>query len=513
MKQPTAWVAALYLRLSKEDNDKEDESKSISNQRAIAEQWCHRNGVSIYDSYVDDDYSGTNFNRPSFQRMIADIEGKKVNCVVTKDLSRLGRNYIESGMYTEVYFPEKGVRYVAVDDNVDSTNESSMAIAPFKNLLNEMYAKDISEKIRSAKKIRAEQGKYIGSFAPYGYYKDPQDHNHLLIDEETAPIVRRIYKMCIEGSGITIIAKTLTSEGIPSPSGKEQWYTKTILDILNNPVYTGKIVVCRRSTVSLKCKKHKSNGWQGEGIVDGSHEAIVSQQKQELALKVMKSRRRGGDEHKVHNNIFKGLLKCPDCGKSLTLANERGKMNFRCLTYRKSGKEACTSHKISEEELYSTVTKDIRRIAENAATDNFAQRLTSKLNGTQKSRYKSNARELSEVKNKLAKIDNLFAKLYEDRYSEEISERNYKNLMAKYEQEQAELDARLSELEESGAKAKENSKNAEDFTELIKRYSDVAELDVKTVNELIDKIVVHERDKESKVQEVDIYYKFVGKVE
>ncbi|MCD8096419.1 MAG: recombinase family protein [Ruminococcus sp.] len=281
---------AAYARISMES---ERMNHSLSAQISYYSSLIQKNPDWEYAGvFADDDYSGTSFDRPSFNRMIADIEEKKVNCVVTKDLSRLGRNYIDSGSYMEIYFPEKGVRYVAVDDNIDSLHESSMQIAPFKNLLNEMYAKDISEKIKSAKKIKAEQGKFIGAFAPYGYYKDPQNHNHLLVDENTAPTVRRIYQMYLQGYGIKHISNVLTTEGVPTPSGKDRWNANTIQSILKNPVYAGKIVVLRRTTVSFKSKKRKNNGWNGMGVVDNTHEAIVSEQEQEQVEQIMKGHRR-----------------------------------------------------------------------------------------------------------------------------------------------------------------------------------------------------------------------------
>lgn len=293
---------ALYLRLSKDDGTM-SESSSIQTQKEMLTRYCRENGFAISQIYVDDGWSGTNTNRPSFQRMLSDIEDGKINCVITKDLSRLGRNYLETGSFTEIYFPEHNVRYIAVTDGVDTAKGSTMDITPFKNLLNDMYAQDISKKIKSSVLTRQKQGKFTGGKAPYGYAKDPNDKNHLVIDERYAPTVRRIYNMAENGFGIEQIAKKLSAEKILRPGavaaethanfekyandGKEfEWSVAMVRNILRNPTYKGAVVGQKKPTISLKSKKRKGVATAETFIVEGMHEAIIEPERWELIPEV-----------------------------------------------------------------------------------------------------------------------------------------------------------------------------------------------------------------------------------
>ena len=304
MGQPKIYNTALYLRLSKDDGADGD-SSSIQTQKEMLTRYCRENGFIIADYYIDDGYSGKNFERPSFKRMKADIEDGKINCVITKDLSRLGRNHIETSIYIEMYFPEHGVRYIALTDGVDTENGAAMDITPFKNLLNDMYVQDISRKIKSAILARQKQGKFIGTKAPYGYKKDPVDHNHLIVDERYAPVVRRIYAMARDGMGIQQIKKVLRAEKIPRPAvaaaetfdhfdryipteeSEYAWSMGSVREILQNPVYKGAVRGQKRPKISYRSEKRKTREDAETFVVEGMHEPIIEPEEWELVRRLI----------------------------------------------------------------------------------------------------------------------------------------------------------------------------------------------------------------------------------
>ena len=540
MKQPTIYNTAIYCRLSKDDGLEQD-SSSIQTQKEMLTRYCRENGFIICNYYIDDGYSGKNFDRPSFKKMIADIEDGKINCVITKDLSRLGRNYLETGGYTEIYFPEHGVRYIAVTDGVDTSQGSTMDITPFKNLLNDMFVKDISKKVKSALLTRQKQGKFIGTTAPYGYLKDPADKNHLIIDERYAPIVRRIYEMSKDGIGVNAISKKLRTEKIPRPAAaaaKESqrydiyvdteekiyaWSHGSVREILRNPVYAGHIVGQRRPKISLKTDKRKTKLNAETFIVENCHEPIIDPQEWELVQRLITSRHktRPEDEPK-YDNIFSGLLKCGTCGYSLTAthANRRNRPDvidnyaYQCNTYRMNGKEACTHHWLEARDLNEAILADIKRIANAAIKSDkkMLENISKKLRKNETDKTKQYEKDLRNCKRRLAELDRLFAKLYEDNASGKVSDRNYTNLSAVYEKEQIEIEEKINALNEVIKSNKENDINAENFVETIKNYADITELNAAMLNTLIDKIVVHEAEviDGDKVQRLDVYYKFVG---
>lgn len=541
MKQPTIYNAALYLRLSKDDGIDNAESSSIQTQKEMLTRYCKENSIIIADYYVDDGYSGTNFDRPDFKRMIADIEDGKINCVITKDLSRLGRNYLESGAYIEIFFPEHNVRYIAVNDGVDTLRAMSMEITPFRNLLNDMYAKDISNKIKSALLTRQKQGKFIGTKAPYGYIKDPLDKNHLIIDERYAPIVRRIFEMCKSGMGIGKISKQLRIEKIPRPAaaaaefigsfdrytGSDEkvydWTHGSVRDILQNPIYAGHIRGQKRPKISLKSDKRKYNGNHGEFIVENCHEPIIDPKEWETIQRLIASRRREPPENeKKYDNIFSGLLKCDCCGYSLTPthANRRNRPDvidnyaYQCNMYRLRGRNYCTHHWLEAKDLNEAILADIQRIAKLAEENDekLLESIIGKLRSSDAKKVKQDERDIKKCNVRLAELDILFAKLYEEHAAEKISERNYANLSAAYEKEQIELEEKIKALNLSLSESKANNENAENFVELIKGYADITELNAALLNTLIDKIIVHEAEivDGEKIQKLDVYYKFVG---
>lgn len=535
--QPT-YNTALYLRLSKDDGTM-SESSSIQTQKEMLTRYCRENGFAISQIYVDDGWSGTNTNRPSFQRMLSDIEDGKINCVITKDLSRLGRNYLETGSFTEIYFPEHNVRYIAVTDGVDTAKGSTMDITPFKNLLNDMYAQDISKKIKSSVLTRQKQGKFTGGKAPYGYAKDPNDKNHLVIDERYAPTVRRIYNMAENGFGIEQIAKKLSAEKILRPGavaaethanfekyandGKEfEWSVAMVRNILRNPTYKGAVVGQKKPTISLKSKKRKGVATAETFIVEGMHEAIIEPERWELIQRLITSRKKcdRGDKLK-YDNIFSGLVKCADCGYALIpyrsgrtqKPDARENYDYYCRIHREDARN-CSKHRIAAIDLYNAVLSDIQRIAGQAirSDEKMISSIAARLGKAEKDNVRQAEREIKKARKRLAELDTMFVKTYEEHARGEISDRNYNTLVTAYEKEQGELEAAVGEYETTISTNRTNNENAANFVELIKRYADVDELTQALLNTLIDRIEVHEPEEidGELVQKLDVYYKFVG---
>ena len=381
-------VTALYCRLSKDDGSAH-ESLSIRTQKAMLMEYATRNGFGNCQYYVDDGYSGTNSDRPAFQELLDDIRDGKVATVITKDQSRLGRNHIETGTYMEIFFPEHGVRYIAINDGYDSNEQSQMDIAPFRNIINEMYAKDTSRKIKSALRTRKKSGKYISSGAPFGYQKDPADHNHLVIDPNTAPVVEYLYSLAEEGLGLHRIAKRLHDEKILKPCyyKKEMfgrfvddekmydWDSAYVSQILHSPVYAGHIIYEAKPTVSMKSKKRRYIPFEERAIVPNTHEAIIPQDRWENVQRILYSRSGSFMCDKTeYDNIFKGIVRCADCGRTMLVKVEaRRKRNnildqtfYCCSTYRKYGAKACASHNLEARVLHEAVLADIQAHAKAA---------------------------------------------------------------------------------------------------------------------------------------------------
>ena len=367
------YLVGLYIRLSREDEDKTHESESISNQKSLLLQYTKENNLKVYDMYIDDGYSGTNFNRPNFNRLIKDIELGKINMVITKDMSRLGRDYIGTGNLIEKYFPEHNVRYIAITDNIDTFLDSSNNdIAPFKAIMNDMYAKDISKKIKSSLKAKQKEGKWVGSKTPFGYIKDPNNKNHLIIEEEQAHIVKRIYNMCLDGLSFYKISKELTNEGIKTPAQYYEykwrsnynckygmWHSKTIYDILTNRIYTGDTVQNKRTKVNYKIKKIIKNKPSQYIVVENTHEAIIDK---EMFYEVQKRIPKNvGRSEKKETHLLDGLLYCGDCGHRISIGPRRKKDN-RCYTicnyYRTYIKQKlCTAHSNNYDDLEELILK------------------------------------------------------------------------------------------------------------------------------------------------------------
>lgn len=531
---------ALYCRLSKDDGNL-SESSSIQSQKEILTRYAKDHGFQNISYYVDDGYSGTNFNRPDFQRLITDIENGEISILITKDLSRLGRNYLETGVYLEIFFPEHGVRYIAVNDGVDSNESGSVDFTPFRNIINELYAKDTSKKTKSAKRARVMSGMFIGSSAPYGYMKDPNDRHQLIIDERYAPTVRKIFELAKNGMGAAKISNYLNSQHILRPAvvnennfdrffdGEDDekryyWHSTTVRGILRNPIYAGHLVMDKRPTLSFKSKKRLRVLPENYTIIPNTHEALVDPDDFEVIQRMITSRRLAPREDRM-TNIFAGLIKCADCGKSLILTRTHRSPKGRelidlyiyiCNTYRTSGRKDCSMHWLEARDLYEAVLADIRKHAREALEDDkgMVEKLINRLGADKKSQDKAAKKELSNKRSRLAEVDRLFAKLYEDMANDRITERNYQMMCHKYETEQTELQARIGEIESQMTEKAEKNDSIQQFTHLIKEYAGIKELDATLLNRLIDKITVTEPKEVDgeKVQEIRIYYKFIGSI-
>lgn len=523
--------AALYCRLSSDDAYL-GESGSIKTQRALLTQYCKENNIPVYDVYTDDGFSGTNFERPAFKRMLNDLESHKANLVIVKDLSRFGREYAQMGMYIENDFEDWNIRFISIGENIDTLNGTDEILMPITNVINSQYAKECSRKTKQAHRALAKEGKFIGSRAPFGYIKDPKDRHHLLVDEEAASVVRSIFKMFCDGIGYVRMTKILREKKILNPQAyfnknnpdyyksdywrqNFDWHATSIRVILNNPVYLGQTTF-GRTKVKGKTKKKKVATEESEWIVvENTHEPIIDKATWNLAHDIMKNRRR--ETKSGETQMFAGLVKCSDCGSALNVSRnaKTGKYtSFSCWVYKNYGKERCTSHAIGYKTLYNIVLENIRRQAECASVqkEKYLEMLKNQMAEKATQDIKSVKNELKKINKRIAQLEKILNKLYEDRALEKITEERYLSMNTNYENEYNELKERQNVLTQQIEKIEATECNAEAFTNLIENYLNITELNARILNELIDKIVVHEKEiiNGEKFQMVEIYYKFVG---
>lgn len=541
-KQTNQKITALYCRISLDDGG-DNESMSISNQKLLLKDHAEKLGMFQYEYYVDDGYTGRNFNRPSFRRMIADIEAGKVGCVITKDLSRLGRNYIEAGIYIEIFFPKHNVRYIAVTDGVDSLTSPELDITPFKNILNDMYSRDISKKVLAGRMTRSRQGKFCGGTPPYGLKRDPEEKGHLLIDPETAPVIRKIYDMALDGWGCMRIAKRLMEDKAPITHVKTQtecdvnyyyWSASRISHILCNPFYKGAHLVCRTHQKGIRSGTVDIIPREDWEIIENCHEAIVTPEEWDKVQELIDGRPAIMEGNACpFYNIFHGIIYCATCGKSMQVRYEKvgrtgknrftGKMRepidkayYICQTYNRLGKNACTSHKIEARDLYDLVLKDIQELAAMALQD--ADAFYSRLCRRMERQYQTDASEVQreceklEVRNQ--EIDDLFLNLYTDKAKGILSEQRFLKLTSAMEQEQEANRKRLQDLSLLIRRTESQESDVQTFIHEIRQYAAIQELDEAMLHRLISRIVVGEMKKVDgqKQQEVKIIYNFVGEI-
>ena len=504
ISKPMDYHVALYIRLSKEDEN-EGPSESVTNQKSLLNAFVKEHRLSVYDTYVDDGWSGTNFDRPEFQRMIGDIEARKVNMVITKDLSRLGRDYIMTGHYMERYFPEKRVRYISLLDGIDTGVESTANdITPFRAIMNDMYAKDISKKIKSVKRDKQRKGQFIGGKPVYGYKMHPTEKNRIIVDEEVAPVVRRIFAMALEGMSCRKIAAKLNEEGIPTPAsycgwnmGKRGayaglWSSERISEMLQNETYTGNMVQGRRVKISYKsnkCLRQEPSNWV---VVENTHEPLVDKEAFQKVRMLVNSRRH--TRSRTYDFLLKGLIYCHECGYPLAVLNRppvsgEDRLFFVCRTYQRFTKAGgCTCHSIKEQAVTEAVLAKVREVCE--ALLNPTELLPVARKAVEQAR-KENSTE-GEMQALQSKIDSLTAnldKMYMDRLSGLLSETDFERIYSKVKLERRLLEEKRQELE---LRKKSPVRTEDRAKELVRRFMDSAFTSRELLVSLIERVELTE---------------------
>ena len=529
-KKISTGTAALYCRLSRDDN-MDSESNSIQNQKKILQKAAKDKGYTDTIFFVDDGITGTTMKRPGFQKMIAAIEAGYISAVFVKDLSRLGRNYLQTGTLIEDFFPRHGVRYIAMNDGIDTLRENN-DIAPFKNILNEMYSKDISKKVHSSYLLKAQKGEFTGCLAPFGYRKDPEDKNHLLVDGETAPIVRQIFLWALEGHGPNYIRRRLEEQRIPCPTwwnrqrglrntrtkwekkdpenGKFIWDFSVIKDLLMNPVYAGAIA-SQKKDYRFKLGTIREKKPQDWIVVEQRHEPIIDRRSFDLVQSKLQSRQR--PRQNGETSLFAGLIKCGECGKSLTIRTTHAKhpqQIYACKTYGAFGKNHCTQHRVEYSTLYRLVLNKIRECARAALMDGeaVAGKLTDTCEAEQKGQREALERALAKDTERMDVLEKMMLRLYEDMMAGRISEANFNLMLEKTQKEQAEVKARVEDARKKLSDEARIESDAKQWVDAIQEYADITELDAATLNRLIKEIVVHEHIDSEQTRHISIEIHF-----
>ena len=486
ISKPMDYQAAFYLRLSKEDEN-EGPSESVTNQKSLLDEFVKNNRLSVYDVYIDDGYSGTNFDRPDFQRMIGDIEAGKVNMVITKDLSRLGRDYIMTGHYMERYFPDKRVRYISLLDGIDTGVESTANdITPFRAIMNDMYAKDISRKIKSVKRDKQRKGQFIGGKPVYGYRMHPTEKNKIVVDEGAAVVVRRIFAMALEGVSCRQIATQLNAEGVPTPAAYAGlpvpnpgpytglWSSERISEMLQNETYIGNMVQGRTVKISYKSRKCLKQDRENWVVVEGTHEPLVDNETFQKVRMLVNSRRH--TRSRTYDFLLKGMIFCHECGYPLAVLNRKNAagedvLYFVCRTYQRFTKAGvCTCHSIKEKTVTDAVIAKVREVCE--ACLNPRELLPMAQQAVEQAQ-KENApeNEMQAIQNKIDSLTANQDKMYMDRLSGLLAETDFERIYQRVKMERAALEDKLEELEAQ----KECPVSTEDRARaLVQKYMDSA---------------------------------------
>ncbi len=531
----TAPVTALYCRLSRDD-ELQGESFSIQNQRRILETYAKEHGFGNLRWFVDDGWSGANFERPAFTEMIEGVENGEIKTVITKDLSRLGRNYLQVGLFTEITFPKKGVRFIAINDGVDSA-QGDNELSGLRNYFNEWMVRDTSKKIRAVFRSKGMSGKPLTSQAPYGYVKD--ENGMFVIDEETAPVIRQIFSLCLAGNGPTKIARMLTEQNIPTPGTVEyrrtgstrryypdypcRWATNTIINILMRREYIGDTVNFKTEKVSYKFKTTVMNPEEKQAVFEHTHEPIIDRETWERVQELRKQRKRPNRYDEV--GLFSGLLFCADCGSVMYQQRyetpTRHQDCYICGNYKKRTAD-CTAHFIRTDLLTAGVTANLRKVTSYAAQHEakFMKLLMAQTEDGDKRKTAARRKELEAAEKRMGELSAIFKRLYEDSVTGRISDERFAELSADYEQEQAALKARVAELQRETDKAREAAVNVDKFMSIVRRHTSFEELTPTLLREFVEKIIVHEsaatdgkRRGKHRTQEIEIYYSFVGKLD
>ena len=524
---------ALYCRLSQDDG-LEGDSNSIQNQKNILQKFAEDHHFPNPCFYVDDGFSGGNFQRPAFQQMISDMENGEIGIIVTKDLSRLGRNQLHTGLYIEERFPMFGVRYIAINDNVDTDSSESNDLMPFKNLFNEWFIRDTSRKIRAVLKAKAERGERLRTRAPYGYIKDPETKK-LAVDDEAAAIVCRIFAMCASGNGPSQIARILKKEQMLTPTmyaytrygmnhtcldtaHPYNWSDSAIANLLENEIYLGNTVNMKYSTKSYKDKRRVEHSREECLVFKDTHPALITQEVWDIVQRVRKNRRR--PTKMEEQNKYSGLVFCADCGSNMVLHRARTMSasynHFTCRTYKKDG-ESCTGHYIRECVLDEVVLENLRRVTAMARErpEEFAAYIGSRQSAEIQREIRRQEKELAAMRKRKAELDAIFKKLYEDSVLSRITTEQFQMLSSSYTEEQNQIAAGIPQKEADIQRLRETVSGTDGFLDKAKRYMDITELTPELLRLFIEKIVVHEKEvKWSKhaPQTVEIHYNGIGYV-
>ncbi len=513
----------LYMRLSREDGDKE-ESSSVTNQREMLKRYVsEQENFFIVKEYVDDGYTGTNFDRPGFKQMIEDIEAGIIDTVITKDLSRLGRERLGVGHYTEIYFPEHNVRYIALLDNIDTYIDSGMNdMAPFKGVINDMYVRDISKKIRSSLIERKKAGNFLGVTAPYGYQKDPNNKFHLIINEKEAEVVKRVFRLYLEGNGLTRIAQILTKDGIPVPGesrdiGKTRrtalyssWKQTTIRRILDNRVYLGELVQFKRRKINYKSKRRINVPEEERYICKGTHEAIIDEEDFNTIQNILKKNK--SFKGTRHDYLFKGLLYCAECGARLNITysnyalKKYGEYRYTtiCYSYSRLYSDICTRHSNSIPELEEVLIKHIKEVCKRYINENLQDELISMAKKQKQLELKqiTNEKKLETISQKISDIGLYIKNLYMDKVKGVVSENDYVSLVADFTKDRDNLIKEKEELIKIINNQKPQIDETAKIEKLAKEFLSLEKPTKQLLNELIEKITISEN------KEINIYFKF-----
>ena len=524
----------LYARLSQEDDIKGD-SNSIVNQKHMLEKYAQENGFCNTKFLYDDGFSGTNFNRPSWNEVMALIENEQVETLIVKDLSRLGREYLEVGRLTELVFPSCGVRFIAINDGVDSLYESSNDFTPMRNWFNELHAKDSSKKVRAVKRMQAERGEILGGRPPYGYRRDETVRKGIVPDEEAGEVVRRIFRLCAAGKGPNQIARILTQEQVLNPTNyyyrktgashksldttmPYRWTSSSVTAILNNRTYLGHMPGLRTTTLSYKNKKAVYHDESEQILVENTHEALITQEQWDM-VQELRQRKKRTPKQMEDPNLFSGLVYCIDCGKPLVLHRAHTmdaiKNNFMCYTYKKKGKDICSSHYIREQDLIHIILDDLRRVTHFARQKEalFAEYINRKNSVELHKEVNSLQKELDAARRRDAELTALFKRLYEDNVLGRVTNEQFRMLSADYNDEQKSLRVSIPTKEARLQKLMDSSSNVDAFIDKAKRYTEIQELTPEILRLFISRIEVGEKStKYSRTAEqaIRIVYRDVG---
>ncbi|WP_337756801.1 recombinase family protein [Gemmiger sp.] len=504
ISNPMDYHVALYIRLSKED-ETEGPSQSVTNQKSLLNEFVQQHRLSVYDTYVDDGWSGTSFDRPDFQRMIEDIEAKKVNMVITKDLSRLGRDYIMTGHYMERYFPEKRVRYISLLDGIDTGVESTANdITPFRAIMNDMYAKDISKKIKSVKRDKQRKGQFIGGKPMYGYKMHPTEKNEIVIDEEVAPVVRRIFAMALDGMSCRKIAATLNEEGVPTPAtycgwnmGRKGpyaglWSSERISEMLQNETYLGNMVQGRTVKISYKSKKCLKQDRENWVVVENTHEPLIDKETFQKVRMLVNSRKH--TRSRTYDFLLKGLIFCHECGYPMAVLNRppvsgEDRLLFVCRTYQRFTKAGvCSCHSIKEQVVTEAVLAKVREVCEAYLDPNKLQPIAA--DAVEKARKAENHEaEIQSIQNKIDSLTANLDKMYMDRLTGLLAEADFERIYQRVKMDRTSLEEKLKELESQ----KESPVSTEDRArELVQQFLDSAYTSRELLVSLIERVELTE---------------------